>query len=142
MLGGSIRLSASDAALVAMSAPPRASPPPKSRPRTRDPILGIVPEPEPLAVPAQMSSTEGVFRNGSREFAFPPRGTIASVGEQFERCHSRQAQRLEYQLWRQQQKRASAEDILRTVTIHGRSTPPWMAPPQMGTERFLMPVIR
>ena len=93
MLGGSIRLSASDAALVAMSVGQRSSPlRSRMRPRTRDPILGRVPEVEqPRA--QTTGPTETIFRHGSREFAFPARGSIASIGDPFESTQKRPSRR-------------------------------------------------
>ena len=56
MLGGSMRVSASDAALLALSVPPMPKSPnaalAKQRPRTRDPLLGEVPPYVPSASPA------------------------------------------------------------------------------------------
>jgi len=140
MIGGSMRLSASDAALVALSAPARPSGSPPARPRERDPITGKVPEPTAPSRSATASS-ETVFRFGAREFDFPARGTIGSVGG--ERVPSRQQRKLEYKLWQETQRREAAERALRTVTIHGRSLPPWIAEvPQAGGEFGLMPQYR
>ena len=100
MLGGNMRLSASDAALISLSAASRASPPRvQQRPRTRDPILGCVPE-DPTLPRAMTSSasSETVFRYGSRTVSFPARGSIASIGDPFEATKhvSRKKQQLEY----------------------------------------------
>ena len=159
MLGGSMRLSASDAALIAMSAGAhhgaRVSPQrTKPRPRTRDPILGAVPEPLDTAYRASTASltSETLVRLGGREFPFPPRGSIASIGSEHlaststssAKRPSRHLQKLEYELWCEAQRRAMAEAQLRTVTVHGRSRPPWLdeldEPPHGSSRNGLMPV--
>jgi len=142
MLGGNMRLSASDAALISLSAASRASPPRvQQRPRTRDPILGCVPE-DPTLPRAMTSSasSETVFRYGSRTVSFPARGSIASIGDPFEATKhvSRKKQQLEYELWCEQQKRSNAEAQLRTVVVHGRSKPPWIG--EVEERPGLMPI--
>jgi len=143
MLGSSMRLSASDAALVALSAPPRQGGSPPGRPRPRDPITGDVPEPATAPLSNVAESTEGVFRHGSREYPFPLRGTIGSIGGGFStRLPSRREERLEKKLWLEAQRRSAAERTLRTVTIHGGTHPPWLAPPmEPGTAPQLQPYL-
>ena len=73
-----------------------------------------------------------LLSNG-RPFIFPPRGTVASIGSESSLFSSSsspagkaRAERLEYALYLEAQKRRAAERELRQVRIHGRSRPPWV----------------
>ena len=137
--GNPARLSASDASLLASaSLPPdslaRYRPP---QPRARNPITGDVPKPPP---PPAAMSMHSPF--GSRPFIFPARGTIGSIGSASSRPKTPQARKLEYSLWCEAQRRASAERELRQVQIHGRSRPPWIGDCESSGYRQLYPQSR
>lgn len=130
MVGGNtLRVSASDAAILSLASLSKQQPPlqrsPTQRPRTRDPIIGAVPEPAPRRV-MTTESTPGVFRYGNREFPFPERGSIAQMPTGSPHSDSRSRKKLEYDLWLEAQKRTSLEKCLKQVVIHGRSRPPWI----------------
>lgn len=119
----------------------RTCPPPLPPPPPMPPCLAPVCQAPPAPVSRHRSSPQrphteggpGVFRYGSREYAFPERGSIAMVGAAEaargrSHGHGRSAHRrekLEYQLWRETELRNAAERTLRTVVVHGRSAPPW-----------------
>lgn len=123
-----MRLAASDATLVAMAVPPqKPSPPQEQRPRTRDPILGGVPETVLPRAQTAVESGPGIFRFGAREYPFPERGSIHMIGSSSGKSgHSNHQKKLEYEIWQEAQERARKERTLRTVVVHGRSLPPWI----------------
>jgi hypothetical protein len=134
-LGGNpTRLSASDANLLAGASvpiglgsvhPALGRPLPPCHP---NPITGNAYQPPPR------SASSGSFGMGSKPMLFPARGTINSIGSTASlhsgaspsRRGARRAEKLEYELWCEAQRRSAAERELRNVQIRGRSRPPWV----------------
>jgi len=135
--GNTLRVSASDQALLSGNPLLRlgrlgggggggGGPP---RQITRDPITGD--EADRTRQPMGSSQHTLTMPNGQPVF-FPAKGTIRSVGSEFEAHQASspaaraKSEKLQYEIWREAQRRSAAERELRSVEIHGRSRPPWV----------------
>jgi len=147
--GNTLRVSASDAQLLANAGPVASmlstysSATLQQRPRPmrgRNPISG---DPAREVTPSKSNSQVMTLHDG-RPFMFPPRGTLKSIGStggfnqsimnsssQLDAHGSSpasrsKAEKLQYHIWCEAQARKAAERELRVITIHGRSRPPWV----------------
>ena len=145
-----MRVSASDAMLLA-NAPPLRTLTPPGRPnkaaRGRNPITGYEPKYPPNRGPG---SQVGLTLHDGRPFMLPAKGTIAAIGAEnaSHQLHAMspagraKSDRLRYELWCEANKRAQIERELRQVRIHGRSRPPWVGDGAAAGYQSLYPQTR
>ena len=97
---------------------------------------------------------QGLERNGTVSLSDPcPRSRTLALAPPRTRAHAllllaqvssspsgrARAEKVEYELWLEAQKRSAAERELRQVRIHGRSRPPWVGNAAASGYRDLAP---